>query len=50
VLPVVWGFLRKQQGLPMFGSPTVAQLEDPRWRPGVIGMKPVPDPDRDDRT
>ena len=29
VLPIVWGFLRKQQGLPMFGSPTIAQLEDP---------------------
>ena len=34
VLPVVWGFLRKQQGLPMFGSPTVAQLEDPDYQPG----------------
>jgi hypothetical protein len=41
VLPVVWGFLRKQQGLPMFGSPTVAQLEDPDYRPGVVGMKKV---------
>jgi len=27
VVPVVWGLLRKQQGLPMFGAPTVAELE-----------------------
>jgi hypothetical protein len=44
VLPVVWGFIRKSQGLPMFGSPTIAQLEDPTYRPGVIGMKRVDDP------
>ncbi len=41
VLPVVWGFLRKRQGLPMFGSPTIAELEDPDYRPGVVGMKRV---------
>ncbi len=41
VLPVVWGFIRKSQGLPMFGSPTIAQLEDPYYRPGVVGMKKV---------
>jgi uncharacterized membrane protein YfcA len=41
VLPIVWGFLRKQQGLPMFGSPTIAQLEDPSYRPGLVGMKKV---------
>ncbi|MCW2783862.1 MAG: hypothetical protein JWP74_379 [Marmoricola sp.] len=28
VVPVVWGFLRKGQGLPMFGAPTVAELEE----------------------
>jgi uncharacterized membrane protein YfcA len=28
-LPLVWGLLRRGQGLPMFGSPTVAQIEDP---------------------
>jgi uncharacterized membrane protein YfcA len=28
VVPLVWGLLRKQQGLPMFGAPTVAELED----------------------
>lgn len=27
VVPVVWGLLRKRQGLPMFGAPTVADLE-----------------------
>ncbi len=43
ILPVVWGFLRKRQGLPMFGSPTIAQLEDPTYRPGIVGMKKVDD-------
>ena len=41
ILPIVWGFLRKGQGLPMFGSPTIAQLEDPNYRPGLVGMKKV---------
>jgi uncharacterized membrane protein YfcA len=27
VLPFVWGLIRRAEGLPMFGSPTVAQLE-----------------------
>ena len=27
LVPLVWGFLRRGQGLPMFGAPTVAQLE-----------------------
>jgi uncharacterized protein len=27
VLPFVWGILRRTQGLPMFGAPTVAELE-----------------------
>ena len=39
LLPIVWGFLRRSQGLPMFGSPTIAQLEDPTYRPGLVGMK-----------
>jgi uncharacterized membrane protein YfcA len=43
VLPVVWGFIRKSQGLPMSGSPTIAQLEDPDYRPGLVGMKRVDD-------
>ncbi|UMG91158.1 sulfite exporter TauE/SafE family protein [Nocardioides sp. TF02-7] len=29
LLPLVWGVLRKQHGLPMFGAPTVAELENP---------------------
>jgi uncharacterized membrane protein YfcA len=28
LVPLVWGLLRKEQGLPMFGAPTVAELED----------------------
>jgi uncharacterized membrane protein YfcA len=31
LVPVIWGLLRKEQGLPMFGAPTVAQLEDPTF-------------------
>ncbi|WP_395690775.1 sulfite exporter TauE/SafE family protein [Nocardioides sp.] len=27
LVPIVWGLIRKTQGLPMFGSPTVAELE-----------------------
>ncbi len=27
VMPVVWGLIRRTQGLPMFGAPTVAELE-----------------------
>ncbi len=29
LVPVVWGLLRKEQGLPFMGAPTVAELEDP---------------------
>lgn len=39
LVPLVWGLVRRTQGLPMFGSPTVAELEDPDYRPGIIGMK-----------
>ena len=39
LVPLVWGVLRRTQGLPMFGSPTVAELEDPNYRPGIVGMK-----------
>ncbi|MGN0063878.1 MAG: sulfite exporter TauE/SafE family protein [Nocardioides sp.] len=41
VLPFVWGFIRKTEGLPMFGTPTIAQLEDPAYEPGLVGMKKV---------
>jgi len=27
VIPFVWGLIRRSQGMPMFGSPTVAELE-----------------------
>ena len=32
LVPLIWGLLRKTQGLPMFGAPTVAELDDdPRY-------------------
>jgi uncharacterized membrane protein YfcA len=31
VVPLVWGLLRRTQGLPMFGAPTVAELEGDRY-------------------
>jgi hypothetical protein len=34
LLPLVWGVLRRTTGLPMFGSPTLAEVEDPTYRPG----------------
>jgi uncharacterized membrane protein YfcA len=39
LVPLIWGAIRRTQGLPMFGSPTVAELEDPSYRPGIYGMK-----------
>jgi hypothetical protein len=27
LVPLVWGVLRRQQGLPMFGAPTVSEIE-----------------------
>jgi len=39
LVPLVWGVIRRTQGLPMFGSPTIAELEDPAYRPGIVGMK-----------
>ena len=41
LLPLVWGLIRRSTGLPMFGAPTIAQLEDPHFRPGIVGMKRV---------
>jgi hypothetical protein len=29
VMPFAWGLIRRTQGMPMFGSPTVAELEGP---------------------
>jgi uncharacterized membrane protein YfcA len=34
LVPLIWGAIRRTTGLPMFGSPTVAELEDPTYRPG----------------
>jgi hypothetical protein len=28
LVPLVWGLLRMERGLPMFGTPTVQQIED----------------------
>jgi uncharacterized membrane protein YfcA len=28
IVPVLWGLLRKEQGLPMFGAPTVTELDN----------------------
>ncbi len=39
LVPLVWGVIRRTQGMPMFGSPTVAELESPSFRPGIVGMK-----------
>jgi hypothetical protein len=39
LVPLVWGIIRRTQGMPMFGHPTVAELEDPSYRPGIVGMK-----------
>ena len=44
LVPLIWGVVRRTTGLPMFGSPTVAELEDPAYRPGLVGMKRT-DPD-----
>jgi hypothetical protein len=27
LVPLVWGLIRRTEGLPMFGAPTVAELE-----------------------
>ncbi len=43
LVPLIWGVLKRLHGLPMFGAPTVAQLEDPSYRPGIVGMKKVDD-------
>jgi uncharacterized protein len=36
LVPFIWGLLRKQQGLPMFGAPTVTELEEPVGRRGKL--------------
>ncbi len=34
-VPFVWGLLRRQAGLPMFGAPSVQELEDPQQQTPV---------------
>src|SRR6476469_2327362 len=49
VLPLVWGLIRRTQGLPMFGSPTVAELEGetpPRATPSAVGAADRPGDDQ----
>ncbi|WP_193605946.1 sulfite exporter TauE/SafE family protein [Nocardioides dongkuii] len=43
LVPLIWGFLRKSQGLPMYGAPTVAELESPEFaRKTAAGGDPEP--------
>ena len=37
LVPLVWGLLRRAQGLPMFGAPTVAELEGGKPRSRTAG-------------
>jgi uncharacterized membrane protein YfcA len=34
LVPLVWGLVRHTTGLPAFGSPSLAQVADPSYRPG----------------
>jgi hypothetical protein len=41
IVPLIWGLIRRTEGLPMFGSPTMAELEtsgspDARAKPGAL--------------
>ena len=40
LVPLVWGVVRRTTGLPAFGSPTLEQVEDPSYRPGVADDRP----------
>ena len=33
LVPFIWGFLRKSEGLPFYGAPTVAEIEHEKKRP-----------------
>jgi uncharacterized membrane protein YfcA len=56
LVPFLWGLLRKQQGLPMFGAPTVAELDDPRYVGAARASRrtdeegPAPGPGQSDGT
>jgi uncharacterized protein len=47
LLPFVWGLIRRTQGLPMFGTPTIEELDRPPY-----AVEPVPDsvPARNDQS
>jgi len=40
LVPAVWGFLRRGVGLPMYGAPTVSEIdgEKPRRRTAKMGQ------------
>jgi uncharacterized protein len=44
LVPLVWGLIRRTEGLPMFGAPTVAELE------GEDADRRTPRPAADDPT
>ena len=33
LVPLVWGLIRRTQGLPMFGAPTVTELDNVEYVP-----------------
>jgi uncharacterized membrane protein YfcA len=41
LVPLLWGVLRRSEGLPVFGSPTVAELDNPAYVPGIVGMRKI---------
>jgi uncharacterized membrane protein YfcA len=41
VLPFVWGGIRRTQGLPMFGAPTVAEIEGERRPADTVATSPA---------
>jgi hypothetical protein len=48
LLPIVWGLIRRSQGMPMYGAPTVAELEHPAAQPDAtepvsLGSGPADD-------
>ncbi|HKD98751.1 MAG TPA: hypothetical protein VKB69_14325, partial [Micromonosporaceae bacterium] len=43
LVPLVWGLLRRGQGLPMFGAPTVAELEGEKRRSSADAIAPASD-------
>ena len=39
LVPIMWGLLRSDQGLPMFGAPTVAELEGESRQSSSVSRK-----------